>query len=90
MKRPPFILLFFSAHIAFIFLIVYKHSVRMQLIYEKQKQENIYAALRDKKEQLTHHLCALQDKKAIKTFAQQALNFKPITLSQIKTIKAHG
>jgi cell division protein FtsB len=90
MKRAPFLMLFVGTHLIFVFLIIYKHQLRIQLLYEKQKQEALYAQLVEKKDHLTQQLCALKDKKAVKTYAHMALNMKPIALNQIKKIVVHG
>lgn len=86
MKRFSFITLFICAQIGMMVLQIHKHSNRMQLLYTRQKNETFLNQLLLKRQELTQCLCALNDRVAIKKFAEEELHMTPIQLSQIKKL----
>lgn len=87
MKRATFISLFVATQVCLVVLQINKHSNRIQLLYEKQKNESIRARLRVKQQELIQQLYALKDRAAVKEYARTHLHMKPVQLSQIKKIK---
>jgi len=86
MKRSKFITLFVGAHVLCIFIQIHQYSRIIKASYEKQKNETMFAVLRQKKEELTHHLYALHNRTKIKEFAIKTLKMEPISLSTIKKV----
>ncbi len=83
MKKNFFILLFIGVHVCFLFLHIHRHMLYMKESFKKQKNEQLTNALKEKKETKTNDLFALQNRKNIQIFAEQELNFKPISLKQL-------
>lgn len=87
MKKKLFIHICIVAHVALIFLTIYKHTLFIKENYIHQEAEKKKALLNEKKEILTQQLHALKDHGAIKKFAQKKLKMKPYKLSQIKKLQ---
>lgn len=88
MRNQTLIMLFILLHIGFIFLHIHKQSCVVKLTYQNQKYETIKNTLLNKKNQLTQELYMLHDKSVIKQYAQEHLNMKQMSLSQIKTLSS--
>ena len=86
MKKRNFLGLFIFVHIGFIFMQIYKQSYLVQLTYEKQHHEKIKHELLEKKNYLTQQWYIMQNRSAIKEFAQQELGMKKVALKQIKKL----
>jgi hypothetical protein len=86
MKKKKILGVFIGVHIAFIFLQIYKQSYLVQLTYEKQHHEKVKQELLEKKNHLTQQWYILQNRSAIKEYAQQELGMKKVALKQIKKI----
>lgn len=86
MQRAHFIGLFVGAHIFFIILQIYKQSSFIKLSYEKQRLEKEQRELLTSKDVLTQKLSKLQDPEQVKQYALKELQFKHITLNQIRHI----
>ena len=86
MKRTLFIPIFIAAHVVFVFLQIHQYSKIIKISYEKQKNEQHVENLLKKQQSLTHTFNALQNKSAIKQFAQQQLHMQPVSLKQIKKL----
>lgn len=57
--------------------------------YQKQKSEIQLTSLKQKKQELTHHLYALQNKTKIKEFVTKTLNMESMSLAHIKKLPTH-
>lgn len=86
MKKATFIALFVSAHVILIFLQIHKHSQRIRLSYQTQKNEAEKELLVQKKQDLTQQVYALKNRSAIKKFALNKLNMSKIQLKQINKL----
>lgn len=84
MKKVAFFTLFVTTNICFIFLHIYKHMTFIQQSFRKQRNDRMLAQLEQQKQDLTNQLYALQNRNTIKTFAQEELRLKPVSLSQLK------
>lgn len=89
MKRTTFISFFIGAHVLCVFIQIHQYSRMIKASYQKQKSETQLASLRQKKQELTHHLYALHNKAKIKDFATNTLKLESITLSHIKKLPIH-
>jgi len=89
MKRSLFISTFIGVHLFFAFFQVHKHSNLIKLSYQKQKHELTRENLIQKKRDLTQQLYALQDRAAIKEFAQQELKMEKVSINQVKKLSLH-
>lgn len=89
MKRSTFIPLFIGAHVLCVFIQIHQYSRMIKASYQKQKSETQMANLKQKKQELTHHLYALHNKTKIKEFATNTLKMESITLGHIKKMPAH-
>lgn len=86
MKKKYFLTLFTSIHIILIFLHIHKHTLLIKNNYTHQQCEKKIATLSKKKQMLTQTLYALQDRQAIKQYAQNQLRMYPYSLNQVKKI----
>lgn len=84
MKRLSFMFIFVTTQVFLIVLQIYKQSHRIQLFYEKQKNETYKAELLLKRQELTQQLYALKDHGRIKQYAEQELKMQPVKLGQIQ------
>lgn len=89
MKRASFIILCISVHIACIFIQINQYSRTIKASYQKQKNETFLAQLKQKKQELTHHVYALHNKSKVKKFATEALKMEPLSLNHIKKLPNH-
>ena len=62
----------------------------VRLSYSKQKDEQSYKELTNKKQALINKLYALKNKKSIKEYANAHLGMKPLKLNRVKRILPHG
>lgn len=88
MKKSTFITIFISTHIVFIFMHIHKYSQVVKASYNKQKNEMVLAALRQKKQDLTHKWYATQNRSNILHFAKNA-KMESINLNQIKKLNTN-
>ncbi len=65
---------------------IHNYSQIIKAHYQKQKNETEKLVLVQKKQELTHHLYALQNKAKVKEFAIAQLHMEPVSLDQIKTL----
>ncbi len=65
---------------------IHKHNYYVQTTYDKQKQEQLLQTLLLKKEYISQQLEHLQNKQAIKQFAQTTLGLEAVRMSQITRI----
>lgn len=86
MKRSAFMLLFFSAQIAFVVLQIHKHTHITKLSYQKQKLEAEKIALGKQKESLLNQWYMLTDRAEVKKFAEKELKLQQLSLTQVKKI----
>jgi cell division protein FtsB len=86
MKKGKIIVTFMAMHIGFIFLQIHKHMRCIKLSFEKQKNEKLLAQLEKEKQELHNQLYALQNRAAIKEFAQEKLHLKTVSIDQIKRL----
>lgn len=86
MKKTVFFTLFIVTHIGFFFLQINKQMQQVKESFNKQKNERLIASLEQKEQELTNQLYALQSKSAIKEFAQQDLQLKPVKITQVKPL----
>ena len=84
MKRLTFIVIFVGTNILFVFLQIHKEGLITKTSYALQTIKTKLTSLTQQKEALIHQLQALQNPSAVKKFAMQELNMKPVKLSQIK------
>ncbi len=84
MKKTAFLTLFIATNISFIFFHIHKHMHFIKQSFRKQRNDRLLAQLEQKKQELTNQLYALQNRTAVKTFAQEKLSLKPILLTQVK------
>jgi cell division protein FtsB len=89
MKKSAFISLFIGAHVLCVFLQIYQYSRTIKASYQKQKSETALAHLKQKEQELTHQLYALQNKTKIKEFALNTLKMESIALGHIKKMPMH-
>ena len=87
MRSSTFVL-FIGVNLFFIMALIYKNSLLVDVTYKKQAKEKEYASLCSSKKALKQRLYALQNKKAVKKFAQHKLKMKPLKLKDIKTLPA--
>ncbi len=85
-KRKLFFSTFVAVHLIFAFLQIHKHTQFIHESYRKQKNEKLYAALLKEKDTLIHKIHILQNKDAIKQYAQAQLNMTALNLKQIKKV----
>ena len=90
MKKTGFLLIFISTHVVFVFLQIHQYSHIINSSYQKQKTEKLKEQLLQKKQSLTHQLYALQNKTAVKNFAQNKLGMEPIHLHQIQKLNGYS
>ena len=90
MKKKYSVQTLIIAHVALIFLTVYKHTLFVRESYTQQESEKKKNALLVKKEILIQQLHALKDHATIKKFALKNLKMKPYKLSQVKKLDGHG
>ena len=86
MKRNRFLTAVIVANIGFILLQIHKRNKVTELLYEKQRLEQQFEVVSKQVNELQQELCALQDRKNVKTYAQKNLKMSPITLTQMKKI----
>ncbi len=86
MSKRMFIIIFMGIHLAFIFLQIHKHSYLIALSFTKQKNEKKKQALTEKKNMLTQDWYTVQNRTAVKKFAEKNLKMKKVSLSQIKQL----
>jgi len=86
MKKAPFIIIFVSAHIAFVFVQIHQYSQTIKVSYQKQKNEKLKNSLEQKKQSLNNQLIALQNRAAVKQYAVNTLQMSPVNLNQIKKV----
>lgn len=89
MKKVFFVSIVVCANVLFIILNIHQYSQVIKLTYEKQKNELLKNNLVQKKQSLTHHFYALQNRSEIKKFVSTELNMEPLTLKQIKKLNAN-
>ena len=87
MQKRKFIILFIGTHIGFIFLQIHKQSYLVKLSYQKQKKEKLQQDILEKKKQLTQQWHMVQNRSAIKDFAQKQLGMKKVALNQITLLE---
>lgn len=90
MKKKTFIFLFVGVHVFFIVFQIDKQSRMVRLSYNKQKDEQEFTALKNKKQALINKLYVLKNKKTIKEYANAHLGMKPLKLNRVKRISSHG
>lgn len=88
MKKRNLLGLFIFVHIGFIFMQIYKQSYLVQLTYEKQHREKIKLELFEKKNDLTQQWYIMQNRSAVKEYAENELGMKKVALKQIKKLGA--
>lgn len=86
MKRPPFILAAIGVNLFLIFFLIYKNSRIVALTFHKQQQERTKIALLKEHERLQQKLCVVQNKAAIKQFAENELTMEKINAQHIKSL----
>ena len=87
MKRKTFIGLFITVHILFIAFQIDKQSRLVKLTYQKQRNDTEKQKLLARKQELTVELYNLKQPQAIKQYAQNNLNMKPLDIKKIKRIE---
>ncbi len=86
MKKAYFITLFLGTNLFFIFFLVYKNSVMIQLSFQKQTYEKQKVALIKNKEHIRAQLCLLQNRAHIQEYAQGELKMQKLDRKQIKIL----
>lgn len=82
--------MFVGVHVFFIVFQIDKQSRMVRLSYNKQKDEQEFTALKNKKQALINKLYVLKNKKTIKEYANAHLGMKPLKLNRVKRISSHG
>ena len=82
--RLSFPIIFITANIFFIFLLIFNKSWITQLSYEQQRLEKEISNLEHQKDALNHELYQQQKPSAIKSFATKKLNMSKIKINQVK------
>jgi len=86
MKRSTFIILFVIINVLLIMLQIYKHSQSIKLSYIKQRHEQEYQNLLQKKQGLLQQLYALKSPSTVKKKVTQELGMQELTFNNIKKI----
>lgn len=86
MKKAYFITLFLSTNLFFIFFLVYKKSVMIELSFQKQTYEKQKVALIKQKENIQAKLCSLQNRVALQDYAQHELHMQKLDRKQVKIL----
>jgi len=90
MKKAYFITLFLGTNLFFIFFLVYKNSVMIQLSFQKQTYEKQKIALMKNKEHLRAQLCYMQNRAHIQEYAQGELHMQKMNRNQIKILPSQS
>lgn len=75
-------------HLLAAVLHIYKHSLFVGQLYQKQRIETTKQELTHRKQLVLQQLYAAKDPAVIKQFATQKLGMKPVALTQIKKIES--
>ena len=86
MKNSIFYALVGATNLFFIFFLVYKNSVMIQLSFQKQTVEKEKKILVSEREHLKAYLCALQNRTAIQDYAHTNLHMQKIDRKQMKVL----
>lgn len=86
MKRSSFILTALGVNLFLVFFLIYKNSRIVALTFQKQQQERTKLALLKEQERLQQKLCVVQNKAAIKQFAQNELKMEKVSAQSIKSL----
>ncbi len=86
MKNSTFYTLVASINLFFIFFLVYKNSVMIQLSFQKQTAEKEKKMLLSEKEHVRAYLCALQSRTTIQEYAHNNLHMQKIERKQMKML----
>ena len=85
-KIPNFLACFIGINLFFIFFLVYKNSVMIQLSFQKQTAEKEKKMLLSEKEHVRAYLCALQSRTTIQEYAHNNLHMQKIERKQMKML----
>jgi hypothetical protein len=86
MRRSAFVAIFFGSQLLFVLLQIHKHILITSLSYHKLKRESDKMALLKQKQDLINQWYQVTDPDAVKTFAEEHLHLKSISLTQVKKI----
>jgi len=86
MKKGPFIILFVSVNLFFLFFQINKQSRLVKLSFEQQRLEKTKSDLLDQKQKIKHELFRVQQTDNIKKYACHELGMEKMKLSQVKQI----
>ncbi len=90
MQKKRFVTIFIVTNLIFIFLQIHKHTQFIKYSFALQKNEKTYKDLLQQKEILTQKLYAIQNRSAIKKFAQRKLHMHPVAMHQIKHLASNS
>jgi cell division protein FtsB len=86
MTKKKFFAVCSCINVLFIGAQIYKHTQFVRYTYRKQQEERTLQQQQETIAALTQQLYALQDRTAIKEFAQKELGMKPVALHQIQRL----
>lgn len=84
MAKKSFVVIFVITQLFFIFFHIHKQSMLIGLSYEKQKYEKLKNDLLLRRQELIQKQYVTHSRSANKTYGQDVLGLKTISLTQVK------